>query len=267
MTRLLENKDLDKNGFLLVKEFFRPDEIAALCQLFDKFELSTSERFFTTHWLNNQEKREVHDKLKSSIEHKIKANFPESEAILYYYLVKYNDANTKVTPHQDWTIIDKEMETDAFTLWIPLKETNEQNGGLRVVPQSHRILTDVRGSHIEMAYGHIAHEIDAEFGQNLNTEQGDAVIFNHKLLHSSPPNLSASLRLAIGVVLIPKGTQCVHYYLKDNKIYKYQVPADYLLNFSFGDTPLPSFSLEEVMDYKAKTYSSSDYQNDLSKLS
>jgi ectoine hydroxylase-related dioxygenase (phytanoyl-CoA dioxygenase family) len=216
-------KQLDENGFDIIPNLLNKEEIKEIRELFFELNLGFNADFYTTHWLKKNEKQSVHNSLEDKLKKKINKSFPNFESILFYYLVKNNKSNTRVTPHQDWTIIDNETNEEAFTLWIPLEDTNKINGGLRVVPKSHNILTEVRGSDIQAPYNDIAEYVDTKYGQDIDTKNGDAIIFNHKLLHSSHPNLSNSLRLAIGVVLIPKNSQCVHYYYEKNQIHKFRV--------------------------------------------
>jgi hypothetical protein len=56
-------------------------------------------------------------------------------------------------------------------------------------------------------------------------KKGQALIYNHRTLHYSPPNNSGRVRPAINISLIPEGEQIVHYTIPEgqNEILKFVV--------------------------------------------
>lgn len=95
--------------------------------------------------------------------------------------------------HQDAGYGELEPATDV-TIWLPLVDTDERNGALRVVPGSHR-----RGlvEHDQAEVNPVLRQADADEGELLPLGAGEAVAFSGLVLHGSGPNHSERERPAM----------------------------------------------------------------------
>jgi len=95
--------------------------------------------------------------------------------------------------HQDAGYGQLDPPTDV-TIWLPLVDTDETNGALRVVPGSHRAGLLAHGS---SAVNPVLRQAGPEDGLFLPLAAGEAVAFSGLLLHGSGPNRSGAERPAM----------------------------------------------------------------------
>src|SRR5450631_2097539 len=90
-------------------------------------------------------------------EHKKRTDFLISKYVKEKVLEKMNDyevyysnfmikfpGDGQIEAHQDFNFVDESVYT-ACNLWCPLVDTSEQNGGLYVIPGSHKVFRTQRG--------------------------------------------------------------------------------------------------------------------------
>jgi len=151
-------------------------------------------------------------------------------------LVKPPGTGTDLGVHQDWTFVDEQRWSSA-TVWCPLVDVDEANGTLEVLGRSHRIAPSWRGSpKLVSPYDGIEEEV-RHHGTALRLPAGTAVVYDHRLVHWSRPNLSGGDRPAIGVGIVPAEAPLIHLRGGDAGIVEYTVPDDFLHDFSFGAPP------------------------------
>src|SRR6185436_576497 len=102
-----------------------------------------------------------------------------------------------------WTYTDERRARPVF-FWCPLVDAGPENGGLAVVPGSHRWLTGIRPSRSVEATEAVRDEI-AALAVDLTLRAGQAVAFDPALLHGSGPNPTDEPRPAFTVAVVPRG--------------------------------------------------------------
>jgi ectoine hydroxylase-related dioxygenase (phytanoyl-CoA dioxygenase family) len=92
------------------------------------------------------------------------------------------------------------MKTDScVTCWVPLVDTNELQGGLRIVPRSH-LLGPLKHEWNTNKWGMKAHEVcEMDLWENkvvstLSIDAGDALVFHSCLVHGTAENKSKQSR-------------------------------------------------------------------------
>ncbi len=110
------------------------------------------------------------------------------------YLIK-TARSAALPPHLDWRLVPEPQEV-SIGCWVPLESVDTDNGGLGVYP----------GSHLEVSFDRTpespGHDWVAGFADRARTRQvlelnaGQAVVYDHRLVHFSPPNSSAAPRVA-----------------------------------------------------------------------
>lgn len=150
------------------------------------------------------------------------------------FLFKMPSENSDLVLHQDWTIVD-EHKAVAINCWVPLCDTDIENGTLMVLPGAHNYNFHV----------HRAPTLNFFFTGNedllmthlipTNAKAGEAVILNQSLVHYSPPNLSGKIRKAItaGVKTIHEPMRFFYYNQKAAKdeLDVYAMDEDFLIKF------------------------------------
>ncbi len=129
------------------------------------------------------------------------------------YVIKEAGLQNIVPPHQDWSFVD-EREFCSATVWVPLMDVNKNNGALGVIPGSHRLLNYPRSSPSPQARSILSDHAFTlfPFVEIVDMKAGEALIFDNRLVHASPPNTSGISRIAAGIGITQKAAQLLHYY-------------------------------------------------------
>jgi hypothetical protein len=127
------------------------------------------------------------------------------------FIVKaHSDNKTIFNLHQDYNQVN-EKQGLSMALWTALTDTHQMNGGLCVIPGSHkRYEGTIRSVNKPSLHLPIDEEVN-ETVRHLDVKRGQACIFAHSLFHGSPPNLSDTIRPIIHSGIFPNGSKRVHY--------------------------------------------------------
>lgn len=153
------------------------------------------------------------------------------------YVVKEPGKKNIVPPHQDWSFVD-EAENFSCTVWIPLLDVDMFNGGLGVIKGSHRLFKHYRSSPSPQSQSPFADHIFTlfPFVEIIEVKAGQALVFDNRLLHASPPNISDKTRIGVGIGVTSKDAPLRHYFQIPNKtpelISEYEVDSSFFLNYN-----------------------------------
>lgn len=173
------------------------------------------------------------------------------------FLCKTSGQESFLPVHQDWTIVD-ESRFASITVWMPLVNTNEKNGQLKVLPGSHRFTDVLRSPTLPGVFQNIKDDVYARM-ITLPVKAGEAVVFNHALLHASPPNLSGSDRVVATYGLVPAEAELHFYHRKNGSVEKYKIKDDFFLTYNnIGSAPGFAEKVEEFT-YQWKEWNHADF--------
>jgi hypothetical protein len=138
-----------------------------------------------------------------------------------------------VTLHQDWTVVDERRHV-AFMAWIPLVDTNRENGTLEVLPGSHRVFRGLRAPTLRSPLkGHEAKLLGGL--EPLTMRAGDVVIMHNALAHFSAPNLTTSPRPAVVVRGCSRDARIVFHYANpgapEGQVERFEVGDEFVQEF------------------------------------
>lgn len=228
---IFKNKSLatqfEKEGFVVVP-FFSEIEVSQLQTIYNGLPNNETLSFESTSFLEDELLKE---KINSSVDNvfssKVNELFENYKTLGTSFLTKRSGENTKMPIHQDWTVVD-ESQFDSVTCWVPLVDTTVNNGALQVIKGSHKFSTVLRGPSLPISFS----AIDlSPFLQTLELKAGEALIFNHALIHASHANLSQESRVAVTFGLTNKEAQLLMYYSNKNKVEKWEMPDDMFLKY------------------------------------
>ncbi len=159
-------------------------------------------------------------------------------ALYANFMVKELGNESSMKLHQDWAYVN-EVESTSFAIWTPLMDINETNGAFHVLPYSHNIQNYVRGPGLNCPIHQMEQIIKQKYLKPIYLKAGQAIIWNHRLAHSSPANKSHQSRIAATAILVPKQQKIVHYYQPSSKakIEEYEVDNDFYMNYAIGSRP------------------------------
>jgi len=157
------------------------------------------------------------------------------------FLAKDPRTSTSIVPvHQDWTFVEEDQGYYSVTFWIALVDVDHHNGALGVINGSHRFFSNHRPSPSPYVHTPLAnHQFTVfEYLQLVPLKAGEALVFDNRTFHGSPPNQADQTRLAVGLGFTQKDAQLCHYYQspqhQGQRLQKYHVAADFFQHFNYS---------------------------------
>lgn len=206
---------LERDGFVVVP-FLDPAEVAALRRAYLELGPAPGDPQTGFHQGNTSPsldwKQAASSQVGPMVAAAIERTFDRHHAYLTTYLVKWPGDDGRLPPHTDPTMILDEGWARGLTAWCVLEPLStadgEDRGALRAVPGSHRL---EHGRWHRAIGGHVPSVLDQldltdweAHGVRVEAQPGDAVIFDHRLVHWSHPNRSATPRVVVGLALRPE---------------------------------------------------------------
>ena len=242
-----------EHGFVLTPGFLNSEEISLLRAWYTQTPNDLGQGFHaTTHSKDIDYRRKVTELISKVFQDKIRQILHEYRPVVGTFTVKEPGPKSFFDFHLDWSMVD-ESQHISITAWVSLEDTTENNGNLWILDRSVH-----HGNSYRCSPGlHMLVENKDNWGnlkfqkQALAMKAGDAIIYNHKLIHGSPPNLSDQARIAINMVYLPKEAKSVHYTFEDKKIHAYIVDDDFYHRcLTCEETSMDSFQKINAFDFK-----------------
>jgi len=252
---------LDRDGFVVV-DLVPPEVIDDLQRAYQRLDSGIDTGYYPSLMSTDLEyKAETHAVVRDILWPYLGAMFTDYEPLLGVFMVKHPGPDTEVPPHQDWIIAD-ESERPSMSCWLPLTPVDDATGRMAVLPGSHRWLNGLRGSpEFPTQWNAVHEEVRTELMQPVDIAVGQAMVYDIRVLHGTPPNRSASTRVVTSIYGIPTATAPVHYYRSPEGVVSgYNVPSNFCTTFDIGDVPdgepfvtiedytIDEFTFEEIRD-------------------
>lgn len=122
------------------------------------------------------------------------------------FLIKPPGA-AEIEIHRDWTMTPTPEEV-ALNCWCALVDIDERNGGLALLPGSHRLVPNIEAPGLAPFFSAYCARLKAH-SVGIRLAAGEAVIFDYRVLHWSSANRSAELRAAVSAAFIPRASRAV----------------------------------------------------------
>jgi hypothetical protein len=139
--------------------------------------------------------------------------------------------------HLDWSFVDERYFT-SVGVWCALYDTGARNGTLGMVRGSHRAVDRVRPVN-DRAYER--YEDNASGAPDevlLPLRAGQAIVYDSRTVHFSPPNDTDRERVAAACGAAPAGAPLYHYWVgPDDRLVRYEVSRDFYLTYTVGSPP------------------------------
>jgi hypothetical protein len=164
-------------------------------------------------------------------------HFSDCKMFTGSFVVKEPRLNSFVPPHQDWSFTD-DTKYNSVTVWTALMDTDIQNGAMAILPGSHKWFHGPRAS---PSPGYItpfqAHGMDLfPYMKLVPMKAGQALVFENKTLHASPPNNSAAPRVAAGIGLSQTDAPLLHYYVipgsQPQELQSYKIDKSFFFHYN-----------------------------------
>ncbi len=256
MATFIEDKKqklFEEEGYVLVDSFLSKEEIAQLRAFYFKLDNDLGDGFHATmHSHLIEYRRKVSQGIANVFVPKTQRLLNEYRPLVANFTVKEPGTASFFDFHLDWNMVD-ETKYRSITIWTPLVDTNEQNGNLWILEKSHLLGNSYRcGPGLALYFENTNEFKDIKLKKKaLPMKAGDAIIYDHKLFHGSPPNLTNEPRLAINQAMAPISAPSLHYQeRKKKRIVVYQVEDDFYNSCIIGEK---SVSGKKITSLKMKS--------------
>ncbi len=227
----LLQKSLHTNGYFVI-DFLDKNTVAQLVDIYNKYFDNQDIAFYSTSFHPDyQLKKTVDAEVQALVKDQLNTYFDNFKLLGTSFLKKLPNQNNPLPIHQDWTVTDEE-KYGSYTLWIPLQDTYQQNGAIRVISGSHNVDNSLRAPSLPVAFEQDRAALD-KYLITLEMKAGQAFVFNQKLMHASWPNKSMENRLALTIGLVPEAAELFMLYFDKFKkeIQQYTMPDDLFLQY------------------------------------
>lgn len=229
---------LHRDGIVKV-DFAPPDVVRELIDIYHRHESGIADGYYATMMSNRSAYKggvdvEIRDLLWGYLEPRLIDYEPQLGA----FMIKHPSPNSEVAPHQDWMVVD-ETKYQSIACWIPATPITEEVGRMRYLPGSHRLFEGLRGSPTFPNQWHdVADRVRDELMVPIDIEVGQALIYDNRLLHATPPNRSEEVRVVAYINSVPVGSRGLHYYRDpEGTVQGYWVDGAFCTSFNIGDVP------------------------------
>jgi Phytanoyl-CoA dioxygenase (PhyH) len=226
------NRAFNRDGYLMLEAF----DQATIRQMDDFFMVSTDQDF--TGWHNSleldspEQKARIYEFLKNVFDEHGSKYLDNYRAIAGTFISKKSDADSVVHLHPDWAFVNEAAYT-SLNLWIPLCETDANNGALTVLKGSHKIKQNVRGMGIPSGFK-FSRDVAAKYLTLIPMKPGWILFYDSRLLHASGVNRSGRPRTVASVSLIPSEATPLHYLGTEDGVIELEVDASFYHHYHLG---------------------------------
>jgi hypothetical protein len=221
------NNQLSENGYV-VMPFLNRDEVQKLLSAFHNHHKTPIQGFYATaHSAEITFRKKMSEYIKEALSRSVTEQFVNCNLLGGSFIVKSENQTEYLQPHQDWNIVD-ENKFRSFNIWIPLVDLHEANGTILVMPKSHLWLKNYRHSSIPCAFQNV-HSLILQNMLPLYLKTGEALIYDHALLHASEPNRSDTLRIACACGIIPSEAEMKFYWNNSGIVEEYKSSPEFFL--------------------------------------
>jgi tetratricopeptide (TPR) repeat protein/SAM-dependent methyltransferase len=240
-------QQLETEGYVVLENFLTPDELDDLRE-FDRAhplpeEMAASDRPQTIATSDLIYRKKFSDKFKSIAAPKLKTIIPGYRTLFCpWFRKKSNSKNNPIHIHQDPSFTD-ETQYSSLGIWCPLNDVDFEGSCLYIVKGSHRLNLQKRSYNLVfLPYDEkIVSYIADNYLTPISLKAGQAILFDKRLIHGSPPNTSNVERVAATCfTIIPDEAPlyCCYQTSKDTKQLEiYEVPDDFYDRYIYGEKP------------------------------
>ena len=259
MKQILRDKNLDQQllekGYVIVP-FLSDETVRELKDFYYQFHSHDLEGMYATaHVSDISFRMKMNAFIKQKFQKSIDLYFQDCNPLGGSYIAKGKGDKGSLVPHQDWNIVD-ETAYRSFNIWVPLVDLKENNGALMIEPGSHLWDFNYRSASIPFAYP----EKEKSLWQSmlkLDMKAGEALIYDHRLIHASGINETDEIRLACVFGIIPNGAQMYYYHKnQDGDIEVYESNPEFFLYGNIFEGPKGLTKVNTIQSEKRKETSS-----------
>jgi hypothetical protein len=249
------NEQMTREGYVVVP-FLQPEKVELLTKIFFAHHATLPEGMYSTsHSPDFTLRKKMNETIQRACAEAIEATFQNYSALGSTFMAKTKGNSGSLKPHQDWSIVD-ENEYCSYNIWLPLVDVSEKNGTLQILPRSHSFLQNIRGLNIPSSYESVLNEVEKMLVP-LRVSSGEAVVYDHRLVHASGINQTDEVRLTIVYGIVPQAADMRYYFGNKGKIEVYECSPEFYFSQQINDGP-HGLKLIEILENNNPVVSKKD---------
>ena len=170
-----------------------------------------------------------------------------------------------VFPHQNLTTVD-ETQYNSISFWLPMQDTNFENGTVCLIPRSQDIPIKYRNTHLYWPFTNycMTEEGKAHFVP-IEVKKGELLILDDRIIHYTPINQSKEDRWVLHSLWAPQEAQIKYFSKNESQIEIYDV-ADDFWQFTAPGEPIKGKNPDLVKENDEIVYSQEEFVSIIKKL-
>jgi hypothetical protein len=249
-------EQFSRDGYVVVP-WLTAEETASLKQQFlDKEKATTKQFYASAHDPDLAWRTKMSEDIKTAFQQPASSTLIDMELLGGSFIVKPPAYEHVLQAHQDWNIVD-ESHFFSCNIWVPLVDTDKNNGAIMVMPKSHQWIEAYRHSSIPCAFSSV-HQLILDTMTTLELKAGEALIYNHALLHASHPNTGDTARIACALGIKPKEAAMLFYFNNQGRIEEYESNPEFFMQENVFAKP-SSLILKRSFSYEFPSVSPAEF--------
>lgn len=247
-----DQKALDDEGYV-IKPFLSAEEVAYMQGLWDQETAGLTQSMVATTMSTNKAFREhLHNEICRIFTPKLNEILKDYKPLSGAYIMKRPSPDSALVTHFDWMFVD-ERRFASLHVWVPFIDVDGSNGAFQILPRSHSMVNIWRGQNTLDSIFFNNRTIKPGAARTLDMKAGEALIYDNRLIHGTPPNTSNQDRLAAGLVMIPNEATPIHVYtplekMHDEVVEVYEVDEQFYFDHDIKERPVGYKFIERVRD-------------------
>jgi hypothetical protein len=256
MRRIFSDEKTDeafrRYGYV-VRPLMTADEVGRMLAFFEETSTPALAGFHGTMYHGDAEyRRRIDAVLRPTVQEAILRVLVDYRPCTCNFMVKEPvDEGSELPLHQDWSFV-REPEERSVHVWCPLVDVDHENGNLAVVPGSHHLSDPIRAFADDCPFREQFDRIREKYLLELPMKAGEAVFFDGRLVHSSPPNRSGRRRITMQAITVPKESTLHHgWRISPTQVELFQVDDEFFFDYVLHQPPKGAPSAG-VVDYTVR---------------
>ncbi len=203
-------QQLERDGFVTTR-LLSPDQVQSLLALYIKTvrESDVSGLYESSRKNPYTVNRVINEEIRKQVSIAGEELFLTSSIYGGTFMVKSHRDSEMLPLHQDWSVVEEEQFATLF-IWCPLVDVSPRNGGVFVLPGSHRWFRTLRsGTYPSDRY--ILSEQLHRHVKDVSLEAGEAILYYDSLFHGSHVNNGSAPRIVVTARLLEDAAPLVYF--------------------------------------------------------
>ncbi|HXH19735.1 MAG TPA: phytanoyl-CoA dioxygenase family protein [Chitinophagales bacterium] len=211
----------------------RVRELQTLYSALHHFKKPQGGMFYSIYSRDIDYRKKVHKEIGNILKPVYDDLFHDYKCMLHSFIVKVSGPESEFSLHQDSTSLD-ETKYSCLSVWIPLQDTDVNNGCLCVVPHSHKMFSPYRSISIPSPFADIANTV-RKYLLPIQLKTGEILLFDNRLVHNSVVNHSGTERVVVMSGIFPVEAKLLSCYKdaadKSSAIEVFEQDDEFLLTY------------------------------------